>query len=108
VSLYEDPRRFSVELLAPVDNHAVLVRMLANLKGEYARRRNLEGLAAVLRMRVALPGTSLDEGRELVRVLEATGRWAEAVAALEDVERSHPGSDDVVQVERTRLLARMN
>lgn len=99
---------FDVTMLAAVDHHAVLVRMLANLKANYARARDIEGLAAILRLRSCLPTMSLDEGRELVRLLDATGRLGEAWATLDHLDGLYPRSSSVLADERTRLASRLN
>ena len=99
---------FEQRFLEPASTTSILVRMLANLKGNYARTRDLEGLAAVLRMRTCLPDASLDEERELIRLLDATGSWHEADHALAQIEASRPNDAMILQLERDRLDARLN
>ena len=95
-------------MLAPVDAHMILIRMLANLKSNYARSRDIEGLAAVLRLRACLPGLTLDEGRELVRLLDAVGRIGEASNTLDDLTPLFPTATDVLRGERDRIASRLN
>ena len=83
-------------------------KMLANLKANYARIRDVEGLTAVMRMRSCLPGMVLDEGRELVRLLDAVGCWDEASFSLDQLETQNPSAVMELGVERDRLRARLN
>lgn len=99
---------FDLSFLAPIDSHMILVRMLANLKSNYARARDIEGLAAVLRLRACLPGLSLDEARELVRLLDATGRVGEAWNTLDLITPLYPNATDVLRAERDRIASRLN
>ena len=99
---------FEQRYLDETASAAILIRMLANLKANYARTRDLEGLAAVLRMRTSLPDSSLDEQRELIRLLDATGSWTEADHALTQIESLRPEDAMVLQLERDRLDARLN
>ena len=94
--------------LAPATNEQILFRMLMNLKANYARARDLEGLTAIMRMRSALPDLPFDEGRELVRLLDATGNWSEAVTTLRLLRLHFPMHDEVVDAEEARLAARLN
>jgi regulator of sirC expression with transglutaminase-like and TPR domain len=96
--------------LQATPNAPMLVRMCANLKSIYARDRNIEGLAAVLRLRTCLPEMTLDEGRELVRLLDATGCWNEARGALDQLFGLFPSprSRALLELEHDRLAHRLN
>ena len=82
--------------------------MLMNLKSNYARRRDLITLGDVLHMRWFLPGVSLDEGRELVRILGVNGRFRAGNEVLDALFDAHPEASSVLDEERRRLLLRMN
>lgn len=99
-------KTFERGYLFPTDTTHILLRMLANLKSNYARLRDLDGLAAVLRLRSCLPGMSGDEARELVRLLDAVGEWEDASDALEQCRVIAPDQD--WSIERDRLDARLN
>lgn len=101
-------RLFDPRHLVVVDAHAILIRMLSNLKANYARMRDLDGLTSVMRMRLLLPMPSLDEGRELVRLLDATGHWAEASDALDQLVAGWPSAGEILDGERSRLLGKLN
>jgi regulator of sirC expression with transglutaminase-like and TPR domain len=55
--------------LAPLDHHAVLLRMLANLKAIALQDNDRDTLAWVQRLRCAVPGVPENEHRELARFL---------------------------------------
>ncbi len=107
-ALFGAEHTFRAEMLAPVDSHAILTRMLANLKANYARARDIEGLASVMRLRSCLPSLTLDEGRELVRLLDAVGRLGEAWATLGHLDGLYPRSAKVLGDERARLASKLN
>src|SRR5262249_5839093 len=94
--------------LEPVGARALLGRMLANLKAIYARRGNLESLAWVFALRLAIPGTPSLERRELARVLGSTGQFVEAAEALEDLAESMPAQASSLTAEALALRARLN
>jgi regulator of sirC expression with transglutaminase-like and TPR domain len=98
------------EELQPTPNAIVLIRMCANLKSNYARTRNIEGLVAVMRLRSCLPGVTIDEGREYVRLLDATGCWHEARAVLDRLYGLFPSakSHAILDGEHARLAQRLN
>lgn len=101
--MFGDGRPFSRQFLAPVSTHMILVRMLNNLKSDAARRRDLITLCDIMRMRWHLPGVSVDEGRELVRLLTSTGNHAEGVEVLERLGGEHPQAEELLAAERRRL-----
>jgi hypothetical protein len=107
-SMFGEDKRLDLALLAPTSDDMILVRMLANLKANYARVRDVEGLTAVMRLRSCLPGMVLDEGRELVRLLDAVGCWDEASFSLDQLEAQNPLAPMEIGLERDRLRARLN
>jgi regulator of sirC expression with transglutaminase-like and TPR domain len=98
-------------LLAPVGAHAVLARLLANLKGVFVQREDRDALLWVLRLRTLVPGVPAEERRELAGVLAAVGQVREAATEYEQladvVER---GGGDAGRHRRAalRLRARLN
>lgn len=55
--------------LEPLDRRMIVVRMLANLEGIYARHGDLGNLRWVLRLRAAIPGTDDQERGRIARLL---------------------------------------
>jgi len=80
---------FGPHLLAPTPTPAILARMLENLRGIYRARRRPQSLEWVLRMRLALPGTSSAELLELAGALGEQGRWHEGARLLEQAAPEH-------------------
>ena len=107
-SMFGDRQPFHRSMLDETPSRQILVRMLANLKANYARSNDLGGLAAVVRMRTCLPDWTLDEGRELVRLHSATGSLDEALAVLGELDARFPHADEVLAAERTRVSAALN
>ncbi len=104
---------FEDRFLAPVGTRAIVARLLANLKAIYLSRRDRDGVAWVLRLRVEVPGVPLDERRELASALAADGRFVEAAKELDHLAAlaAAAGRADLVdEAERgaTRLRARLN
>jgi regulator of sirC expression with transglutaminase-like and TPR domain len=69
--------------LAPVGGLAIVTRVLANLANALRRAGDRDGLAAVLDLRLRVPGASLREQRELAVLLGAMGRFREGAAVLD-------------------------
>jgi regulator of sirC expression with transglutaminase-like and TPR domain len=102
---------FSAELLAPTGPHAILGRMLANLRNSYAERGDPDGLAWVIRLRLALPGVPATELADLSRLLAGLGRFDDAALALEElVESGRVRRDQAVELsgQAKGLRARLN
>jgi regulator of sirC expression with transglutaminase-like and TPR domain len=57
------------DFLAPVDKVAILARVLGNLKAAYQRRRDLDGLRWVMRLRTQLPADHADPPAEFARLM---------------------------------------
>ena len=107
-SMFGDRQPFHRSMLDETSNLQILVRMLANLKANYARKNDLDGLTAVVRMRTCLPDWTIDEGRELVRLHSATGSLDEALAVLDELDTRFPDADEVLAAERTRVAVALN
>lgn len=88
--------------LAPVGPVAIVTRVLNNLAGAYRRGGQRSDLAWTLALRLALPGTTARERRELAVLLGSIGRFAEGAEVLEAT-----GTDDDRLAAR-RLRARLN
>lgn len=99
---------FDRSMLNATSDEATLVRMLANIKANYARLRNLPGLTAVVRLRTCLPDWSLDEGRELVRLLAVGGFLDEATEVLGVLDIRFPSAEEILSAERARLARSLN
>lgn len=108
VSMFGQQHQFHRSMLDATSTTEVLVRMLNNLKSNYARSRDLDGLCAVSRLRTCIHNFSIDEGRELIRLLTATGSLDEAVLALNELVLRFPEHDEVLEAERVRLAASLN
>jgi regulator of sirC expression with transglutaminase-like and TPR domain len=81
--LYEDRVAFTPALLAPVDNRAILGRMLNNLRQTFQRRGDSASAAWVLRLRAGIPGTGARELGEMATAQAALGRYEEAAGTLD-------------------------
>jgi regulator of sirC expression with transglutaminase-like and TPR domain len=99
---------FLESYLDPVGPRAILGRMLANLKAIYASRGNLEALAWVFALRLAVPGVPILERRDLALVLGSTGQFVQAAEALEELAESQPAQAPSLLAEAIALRARLN
>lgn len=94
--------RWSEGFLAPVASAAVVTRVLNNLANAYRRTGERGSVAWVLALRLALPGATARERRELAVLLGAIGRYAEGADVLE------AAGTDADRVAAQRLRARLN
>jgi regulator of sirC expression with transglutaminase-like and TPR domain len=99
---------FLESYLEPIGSRAILARMLANLKAIYATRGNLEALAWVFALRLAIPGVPPLERRDLARVLGSTGQFDKAAEALEELAETLPAQAESLLTEALALRARLN
>jgi regulator of sirC expression with transglutaminase-like and TPR domain len=99
---------FRPSYLDRVGPHAILARMLNNLKSVYAARGEIAALSWVFDLRLALPGASPLEGRDWARVLGATGRFVEAAVELESLARLLPEREEELLSEAFAFRARLN
>lgn len=98
---------FGPALLPVVGTLEILARMLANLRALYRAAGDAVALEWVLRMRLALPGTSDRELLELGEAIAAQGRFLDGAAELE--RRAASGEDpDSLTVAARSLRARLN
>jgi len=99
---------FVESYLDAVGPRAILGRMLANLRAIYASRGDVDSLAWVFALRLAIPGTPAIERRELARVLGSTGQFAEAADILEGLALALPAMETALETEAIALRARLN
>jgi regulator of sirC expression with transglutaminase-like and TPR domain len=99
---------FTPRYLEPVRPHAILGRILNNLKSVYAGRGDVAALSWVFDLRMALPGASPLEGREWARVLGATGRFVDAAVELEALARLLPEHEEELLSEAFAFRSRLN
>ena len=100
--------RFLPSYLAPVGPHAILARMLNNLKSVYTGRGEITALSWVFDLRAALPGSSPREAREWAQVLGATGRFLEAAEQMEMLAGELPEHEESLLSEAFALRSRLN
>jgi regulator of sirC expression with transglutaminase-like and TPR domain len=100
--------RFLPSYLAPVGPHAILARMLNNLKSVYSGRGEVAALSWVFDLRACLPDTSPLEAREWAQVLGATGRFVEAADRMETLADELPEHEESLRSEAFALRARLN
>lgn len=107
--LYGDRVAFTPSLLAPVDNRAILARMLNNLRQIFQRRGDAASAAWVLRLRAGIPGTEPRELGELATAQAALGRFEEAAATLSRLAASLPSAEsDKAEAHAQLLRSRLN
>ena len=99
---------WSPSFLEPVGTRSILGRILLNLKAVYTRRHDVQSLAWVLRLRLALSDTPEQERIELSRALAAGGRPGEAADELLTVAGRVPDRAEELALEAVRLRARLN
>lgn len=88
--------------LDPVDNGAIVTRMLANLANAYRRSGDGTALAWSIELRLALPGATDRDRRELAVLHRAAGRYHAAAAVLESTGQARDRDA------AARLRARLN
>jgi len=99
---------FGPAMLPVVGSHAILARMLANLRAIYRASGSASDLEWVLRMRLALPQPSVAEIIELGEALAAQGRFLEGASELAARAASAPADAAVLQAAAGALRARLN
>ena len=110
------------DLVDPIGTHAVLARVLANLRRQFADQQDLLNLDWVLQLRSSIPGVPHRERAERAAVLTALGRYdtaaseLERLATIEETTR-HPsggtstaGAETALDLRRqaARLRAKLN
>lgn len=106
--IYGPEVAFDVSYLAPVGPRIILGRMLNNLRRIYGAQRDAAGVAWVLRLRQAIPGTPPEERAELGRVLASAGRFTEAAEELEILAADLPDQAETFGREALALRAKLN
>jgi len=100
---------FHPSFLQPTGNHAVVARMLANLKQIFTSRGDARALAWVLRLRVLVPGVPVEEHAELASALAAVGSFGAAAEAMGSLAGHTSGADaERYSATAERLRARLN
>ena len=100
---------FDESLLEVAAPHAIVARVLANLRQVHLSRRDSASLEWVLRLRSLLPGATLEERAERAGVLAALGRYPEAAGLLEELARGAPEATASRLLKKARAFrARMN
>ncbi|GAY08773.1 SirB1 family protein [Pseudonocardia sp. N23] len=100
---------FTTDLLPRVNNRQILIRMLQNLRGVYARRRRPVDLEWVLRMQLTVPGpaeTAVPLLTELAGALGEQARWPEAARILRKAAEDPDAPLDAQQRDALRDTAR--
>ncbi|HZQ57460.1 MAG TPA: transglutaminase-like domain-containing protein [Acidimicrobiales bacterium] len=100
--------RWSAELLAPVGPHAVLARVLANLRQVFGDAGDLHNLDWVLALRSGIPGVPPSDRAERANVLAALGRFDEAASELERVPAGDAFNGAELRARAARWRARLN
>jgi regulator of sirC expression with transglutaminase-like and TPR domain len=107
--LYADRIVFTPSLLAPIDNRAILARMLNNLRQVFQRSGDAASAAWVLRLRAGIPGTKPRELGELATAQAALGRWEEAAGTLDRLADLLSGDEgDKARAHAGLLRSRLN
>lgn len=103
--------RLDSSMLAPMGKHAIVARMLANLRHVYAVRGDNRSLAWVLRLRARMPDAGPAELAQLARVEAAVGQFKAAADALDqladDGDASGPAAD-AARSQARLLRSRLN
>jgi regulator of sirC expression with transglutaminase-like and TPR domain len=100
---------FHEAYLEPVGPHAIVARMLANLRVVYAATGDHASLVWVLRLRTTVPGVPAEERGELGAALAAAGDFRGAATELEALGADLGGALGEQYVRNAeRLRARLN
>lgn len=99
---------FQRSMLAAVDAHTVVDRVLNNLLGARTRRRDRSGSADVLALRAAMAPADLTRRQQLAAGLAAAGRFDEAAAIHDQLTALDPDAEPGHDLVATQLRARLN
>jgi len=89
-SLHGPDAGFSQTMLAPVGARSIVARMLNNLVAVFAARRDQRGRLWALRLRAAIPGTSIEDRAEVASALAGCGEFSDAGRWLEALSFEAP------------------
>ena len=92
--------RFEDRFLDPVGPRAVLARMLTNLQRSFVGQGDRAGALWAQCLRVLVPGTTVQDRRQLAAMLAANGRFDVAAVELEAI------ADEGIGGDRDRIAAR--
>lgn len=108
-SLFGTRARFDPTMLAPVGPRVILARVLANLRALAQASGDVRLLGWALRLRAAIPATTVGEGEDLATVQASLGRYDEAAGTLEALAPQLAGRRAARAVAAAaRLRARLN
>lgn len=96
------------EMLAPLDNRAIVMRMLANLRAAYLTEGDLSSLAAVLQRLIRIPGSTVQYRLELAGVLSSIGRDDQAADQHQILAKLNPAKAEQHRAAATKLRASRN
>ncbi|MDP9441402.1 MAG: transglutaminase-like domain-containing protein [Actinomycetota bacterium] len=100
---------FDPAFLEPISPHAVLSRLLANLRHIHAQRQDSQRLEWVLRLRTLLPDATDEERSERAGVLVALAQFDQAAGVLESLAKEAPPARATdLKARAKRLRARLN
>jgi regulator of sirC expression with transglutaminase-like and TPR domain len=105
-TLHGDKARFEPKYLDPVGPRAVIVRMLTNLQRSYVGRGDRAGALWAQCLRVLVPGTTVQDRRQLAAMLAANGRFDAAAVELEAIASAGGGARD--RLAARALRAKLN
>jgi regulator of sirC expression with transglutaminase-like and TPR domain len=94
-TLHGPKARFEDRFLDPVGNRAVIARMLTNLQRSFIARGDRAGGLWAQCLRVLVPGTTVQDRRQLAAMLAANGRFDAAAIELEAVADEGGGARDL-------------
>ena len=99
-TLHGPKARFEDRFLDPVGPRAVMARILTNLQRSFVGRGDRAGALWAQCLRVLVPGTTVQDRRQLAAMLAANGRFDAAAMELDAI------ADDGAGGERDRIAAR--
>lgn len=99
-------QRFDDAYLEPIDNRAVLTRVVSNLVHTYSQRGPLTSLAWAAHLRALLIGG--DAWRPVARLRERTGQWHHAATAWEHIAEAGGNQSGDAAARAVQVRARTN
>ena len=99
-TLHGPSARFDERFLEPVSSRATIARMLTNLQRSFVGVGDRAGALWAQCLRVLVPGTTVQDRRQLAAMLAANGRFDAAAKELEAIADDGAGGD------RDRIAAR--